>query len=385
MIISILDYWKRCDSMAELQQLSSIIYGCDISQHNIDVSDLSTDSEKQAYIKTVIKNSVDNGFYSLPNAVVGGETINGCVASEKPISFILLRAGHGNSKDAIFEYAYNAIVELNNDSYNIGIGAWWFATNGKVSYFNTYKSEYGDPQITKFKEALHGKKFDYPIYLDFENEGYGGTLTSNIASCSYASDVPQYWIEKLEEDGWYAGVYTSASVFAEKLDDNSYVRSKPIWIAGYYSDGENSDPAVHYGSWFNNPYPWQITQYWGNDVSNTQNNRLYYVDRDKCNVDYPSYIKAIGKNGYTATDTSNPDPDPEPTPIEPLNIPRKKLKLYIAHSTPAVTTLKDKTPLSIDRLEYDGTEWNGSLTKKETTDDDDTSSSDPSSQTGGGD
>ena len=131
-------------------------------------------------------------------------------------------------------------------------------------------------EAKKTVELLKGKKFEYPIYIDAEEPSvYDGmdkaTLTAIVkAECDVLRDA-----------GYMAGVYANTNYATNKID-MSQLSQYAVWIADYR--GYNGY-AGEYGMW-------QYTD------SGSVNGISGGVDMNYCYVDYPTYIKQQGLNGY---------------------------------------------------------------------------------------
>lgn len=187
---------------------------------------------------------------------------------ESGIKFAILKAGgsdDGFYKDSKFEQNYKGAKAA-----GIPVGAYYFVGKGCISAAD------GKADAERFIAQLKGKQFEYPVYMDCE--------VTPPASKKGATDAAIAFCEALEKAGYYAGIYGSTySTFESRLDD-SRLKRFAHWVAQYASrctyDGE-------VGIW----------QYASNGyVAGIGGN----VDMNYAYVDYPSIIKKLGENGYTA-------------------------------------------------------------------------------------
>ena len=182
-------------------------------------------------------------------------------------TFVILRAGYtgsagGKAKDSTFETKYAAAKAA-----GMHIGAYYY------TYCTTNAS--AQSEVNAFTSYISGKTFEYPIYMDLEAPGQKFAGIGSVASafCSY-----------LENAGYFAGVYASASVF------NSYIGGGPgnnyeYWVAHYGTSYAPTHYANTYGMW-------QHTDTGGVPGHNA------HTDQNYCYKDYPNMVKALGMNGY---------------------------------------------------------------------------------------
>lgn len=129
----------------------------------------------------------------------------------------------------------------------------------------------------------YGCKFEMPVYYDMETDAQ---VNLSQSACT---EVARAFCDKLRDAGYYVGIYCNKyfardEIYASKLSDYQF------WIAQY---GSSCTYNGEYGMW----------QY---SETGDPPGVDYPVDLDYCYYDYPSYIKAKGLNGFTATVTTNP-------------------------------------------------------------------------------
>lgn len=211
--------------------------------------------------------------------------------ASKLVDFAILRAGYGkeaNQVDAQFNRNYAACKRL-----GIPCGAYWF------SYAMSADEAKREAQV--FLQTIKGKSFDYPVYMDLENEKQ---FALGKAACSAIVDA---FLNTLEQAGYFAGLYCSTYYLDNYLSDS--IKSRyTVWCAQYASKCTYQNP---YGIW----------QY------NVAGNAEYDIigqksipgiigecDMDYCYTDYPTIIKAAGLNGFTKATQTIPEPEPTPEP-----------------------------------------------------------------------
>ena len=182
--------------------------------------------------------------------------------------FIIIRAGYGrlaSQKDVKFEEFYKGCKEN-----NIPVGTYWYSYAKSVSEIQT--------EARVFLEAIKGKQFEYPVYLDFEEKSQ-----FNLGK-SKCCEMAEAFMKVLEEAGYYTGIYCSASylnsIFKE-LVNGRYT----VWVAHYGV----SKPSYQ--------GEYDIWQYTSEGLVQGINHKC---DLNYCyKTDFPEVIKAAGLNGFT--------------------------------------------------------------------------------------
>lgn len=202
--------------------------------------------------------------------------------------FVILRAGYGSSisqKDKNFEAYYKAAKAA-----GLKVGAYWY------SYALTAAE--GTQEAKVCLEAIRGKKFEYPIYIDMEDaDSYKRKhgMPSNATLCAICENFCKY----VESKGYYVGVYASESWFNSQLKNMS--KAYDCWVANWGSNNGTlqTDKSGSY----------HLHQY----TSEYYLNKKKRFDKNVAYVDYSSIIKAAGLNGYAKDLVSAPTPS-TPTP-----------------------------------------------------------------------
>lgn len=236
-------------------------------------------------------NSVTNDFYSYFGIRKGDENHmkgidvsvhNGSINWEKVkssgIDFAILRAGYGrelSQKDARFEENYK-----NAKSAEIPVGAYWY------SY--AMSEDEARLEADVFLSIIKGKQFEFPVYFDVEEKKQFDLGKEKVSA------IMRAFLEKVESDGYFTGLYGSASsLITHTADDikNRYT----IWLAHWV---EKTNYSGSYALW-------QYSE--KGSVSGINGN----VDLDTCTTDFPAIIKAKGLNGYGTHDILQNPPAPE--------------------------------------------------------------------------
>ena len=215
----------------------------------------------------------------------GSLQLSDCKA--KGFEFAILRAGYtgygasrGKYVDAWFENFYAQSRKL-----NYPVGAYWYSCADSAEQ-GRLEAEF------MYENCLKGKQFEFPIYLDVEDnhwqdDDYDGVTDAIIAFCEY-----------LEERDFYVGVYASLSWFYSNFDV-SRLTDFTKWVACW----DDEKPHVA----FNGFEMWQDSS--SGEVG------YYRVDTNYAYADFPSIIKEYGFNGYAG----EPHPEPEPKPDKTID------------------------------------------------------------------
>ena len=207
------------------------------------------------------------------------------------VDFIILRAGFtgtsdgvSKKKDSEFENFYKQAKER-----GIPVGAYWY------SCANTKAKGISEANFM-YENCLKGKTFEYPIYIDVENNEYQRVGKDKVA------DAITGFLETLEEKGYYVGVYANLNYF------NNYIQTSKLskydkWVAYWGTD----KPKFNYGEY----------NMWQN--SNSGYIGGYRLDTDVAYLDFPNIMKQKGLNGF------NKEEMPEIIPEEKINEQIKKL------------------------------------------------------------
>lgn len=211
-------------------------------------------------------------------------------AKAEGVQFAILRAGYtgyGNgiskAKDTQFENFYNQCKSL-----GIGVGAYWF------SCANTYQKGV-DEANWMYENCLKGKQFEYPIYLDVEEDAGGRHYLSGAGKAAITAGIKGF-CETMESKGYYTGVYASSSWFKTYIDA-SVPNRFDCWVANWSSSNPGS-PA--HGLW-----------QFGGETNKIRSNKIAgkTVDQNYAYKDYPSIIKNGKMNGF-GSGSATPTPAP---------------------------------------------------------------------------
>ena len=199
------------------------------------------------------------------------------------VDFLILRAGFtgwggdgtNKNKDSCFEDFYSK-----SKVRGIPVGAYWY------SCANTYEKGKAEAEYL-YNNCLKGKQFEYPIYMDVEEDRHQQVGKARIA------DAIKGFCEYLENKGYYVGIYANSNYFNNFID-TAKLSMYDKWLAVWTSN----KPSFKYGDY----------GLWQNSSSGYISGMR--VDTDYAYKDYPSIIKNAGLNGYSKGTPETPKVEP---------------------------------------------------------------------------
>lgn len=184
-------------------------------------------------------------------------------------SFVIIRGGYGrylDQKDSRFDEFYKGAKAAGLD-----VGVYW------LSYATTVEQAKQEADICI--QVIKGRQYEYPIFFDCETQAAFDTGRQNV------SDMIMAFGRKLEQAGYYAGLYCSTYYLNNYVTDE-VKRKFTLWVAQYSSSCTYSGAG--------RVDMWQKSD--TGSVSGCKGN----TDLDECYFDYPTVIKQKHLNGFTA-------------------------------------------------------------------------------------
>lgn len=199
-------------------------------------------------------------------------------AKNEGVEFAIIRGAYGNKKDTAFENNYNKVK-----SNGLGVGVYWWtrAVN---------EAQAKEEAEILIRDCLKGKQFEYPIYIDVEDN-----LLANLGKDKVDSIIKSA-LTTLEQNGYYAGFYMNRNWFNNMCHGSELAKRFSCWLAQWTSKEITDFPM------------WQF----GGETNYIRSNKIagQTCDQDYCYVDFPSIIKNAGFNGYSGGSTPTPAPQP---------------------------------------------------------------------------
>lgn len=181
------------------------------------------------------------------------------------VDFAIIRAGYGKSikqKDPRFETNYAGATAA-----GIPVGAYWY------SYAKTPAEAKQEALVCK--QAIKGKRFEYPVYFDIEDESQSGLSKQTLTAICKA------FCDELEKAGYFVGVYANTDWFRNKLDHPALSKAYTIWLADYRTN-------------YNKELKRDMHQYTSKGTVPGISGR---VDMNTCTRNFPAIMRKAGLNG----------------------------------------------------------------------------------------
>lgn len=272
------------------------------------------------------------------------------------VRFAVLKGGgadDGYYRDGRFEANYEKCAAL-----GLPVGAYWFSdarneeeAKREADYF--------------YRQIVRGRRFALPVFIDVETRGMLALSPKAL------TDTVIAWCEAMESRGCWAGIYSSASVFRDRMEDDR-LQAYTHWVAAW--TGECPYDRGSLGLW-----------QFGGETNELRTNRVAGVicDQDYMYRDFPSLIRAAGLNGFAAagTDAAPETASPETPSLETVareviagkwgNGKTRKRKLREAGYDPAAVQAEVNRLLGLPNFTAEDIakqviagEWGNGLTRK---------------------
>ena len=191
--------------------------------------------------------------------------------------YVILRAGTTNGKDGCFETNYTKARAAGLD-----IGAYYY------TYATTVADAVADAQV--YLSYIAGKKFEYPIYMDYEHE------TQEALNSNLSEDICLAFMAQLKAAGYLTGLYTG-KYFATNLPMETICADYELWIAQYPKTGTDCT-----NDWTINGYTYADQYGMYQYASRVFIDGTYGpYDGNVCYKDYPAIVDKYGFNGYASS------------------------------------------------------------------------------------
>ena len=206
------------------------------------------------------------------------------------VDFVILKAGSTNGIDPAFEQDYLAAKAA-----GLSVGAYFYA------YSTTVEDTLRDAEL--LLGWLEGKQFEYPIYFDVEDAVFDGMGKDAL------TELCVTFLERLQEAGYYAALYTNNEWLYNRLDTTLIKSSFDVWYARYVSDTSDGSSSF---TLEDTDFPWRD----GTSSMPGETDKRYGLwqytscgrvegfnlpfDFNYAFKDYASLMVAFGLNGFSA-------------------------------------------------------------------------------------
>ena len=199
--------------------------------------------------------------------------LNFKVAKEENVKFVIIRGGFTGSankslnKDDRFEQHYkNAVAN------NLSVGVYYFS---RATSYNEGKKE----AEFLYNNCLKNKKFQYPIYIDVEDNYYQQKATKEQIDSAIKG-----FCEYIESKKGYAGVYCNLNWANNYMNYNELSKKYDFWLAYWGKEKPSRNKYGNYGVW----------QY-GGETNYIRSNKIDNMVVDQ-NFSYKNYEEIMDKN-----------------------------------------------------------------------------------------
>lgn len=206
-------------------------------------------------------------------------------AVKEGVRFAVLKGGgadDGFYTDGRFESYYGTCTAM-----GLPVGVYWFS-DARSEADAKREADYF------YRQIVRGRRFALPVFIDVETRGM------LALSAKALTDVVIAWCEAMEGYGCWAGIYSSASVFRDQMEDTR-LQAYTHWVAAW--TGECPYDRGSLGLW-----------QFGGETNAIRSNRVAGVvcDQDYMYRDFPALIRAAGLNGFGGGETQSAAPAAPP-------------------------------------------------------------------------
>ena len=210
------------------------------------------------------------------------------------IDYAIIRCGYGANRESQDDIYFKRNAD---ECTRLGIpfGVYLYSYADNIDWSNS--------EVDHVLRLVKGYQLAYPIYYDIEDK-----VQANLSN-EALTDIIVNFCDKLEQHGYYVGVYANLNWWNTKLNSER-LEAYAKWVARY-----NSTLGYDAGMW----------QYTSSGTIDGINGN---VDMNYCYVDYPDAIKKAGLNGFTKEEVPIV-PTPEIPPVTDVNTEIEQLKKEI--------------------------------------------------------
>ncbi len=196
------------------------------------------------------------------------------------IDFAIIRAGYIGVKDSTFDTDYT-----NARAAGLMLGAYFYSYADNV--------EEAREEALFCLSLLEGKRFEYPIFFDLE------ASRLEALGKDVLTDICVEFISTLQENGYYAALYTNNKWLTTLLHTDKITTLFDIWYARYpYVDKVYSDAEWDVEKYGEHMCMWQFTQTGNIEGIVDSKGENVKFDLNYCYKDYPTLIRSLGYNGF---------------------------------------------------------------------------------------
>lgn len=188
------------------------------------------------------------------------------------VEAVIIRTGYYGKTDTMFHNHIKAAIKAGLD---IGVYTYIMAENAAQAAIEAQQTA---SRLEKYKGYIN-----FPVFCDMEHSKF---YNNSVYSRGSRTEMIEAFCNTISNLGYYPAVYINPSWLEEWTYKNRITGKYDIWLAAW-TDSADKATRYDYGQTM-----WQ----WGTSEVDGIKGR---VDSNLCYVDYPSIIKAAGKNFLT--------------------------------------------------------------------------------------
>ena len=201
--------------------------------------------------------------------------LNWSTLASKGIDFAIIRAGSSKTgEDVFFDINY-----AKARSVGIDIGVYYYVEATSVDEILE--------EAKKLESIIANKKFEYPIYIDFEKTELGEILGKELLTKMCSA-----FVEKLQSDGYFGAIYTNNNWLENFFIREDIVSKYDVWYARYVPADKISSPEWDLTRYGTTMGVWQYT-----DEAKIEGFKQPF-DLNLAYKDYPTIMSRYHYNGY---------------------------------------------------------------------------------------
>ena len=273
--VEVPDFGGAIDGAGQQGYTGNLYYGVDISYHNVNdqsYHDYETDDDSGA-------------DYSL---------LDFAAMKASGLDYVIIRIGSQDTNGIFYDPHFITMYNMAREA-GMDVGAYFY------SHALTYDEAVAEAQFCIDVIEDNGMYFDYPVYIDIEEEDQLALSTTELDAIAYG------WCETMAEAGYFPGIYTG--YYASQTMSTQLKSDYDMWIASY-DDGvtpENDNLSAECSMW----------QYTSTGTGGFAGIGKDDIDLNICYKDYPAIMAAGGYNNYGETTEPDPSEPTEPDVTEP--------------------------------------------------------------------
>ncbi len=184
--------------------------------------------------------------------------------AKQNIDFAIIRCGYGNNRTTQDDSKFERNTEkCEQQNIPYGVYLYSYATN----------IEEAQSEVEHTLRLIQNKKLEYPVFLDVESDVQASLPNETLVN------IVEYYCTKMEEAGYYVGIYANLDWFVNRLDSPKLDKFDH-WLAQWNNKPTYQKP---FGMW---QYTSKLT------IPGIEG----FVDGDIAYKDYPTIIKERNLN-----------------------------------------------------------------------------------------